>query len=411
MQIRLMMHGVSVGAALLWCALASAANPPVRAITAFIDLDPDHYAEQVTATAARLKQTQARFERAGFSVQTIRITTQPFMQYTGALSPQEGLKLFARLNDLSTQLKVIIDIGPAVLDDRPDPRALALLEEVHARGWPLNASMIVAAADGIHWNTVRAAAHHVAQVAARSERSQGTFAFAAIAMLPAGSPFFPGSYHTGQAGRFAVGLQSASVVAEVLARAHGDAPAAIRELAAALNRYAAELRQLAPDIEAATGWKYWGFDPTPAPMKDDSIAAAMEGFYPGTFGAPGTMTAAYVITSAERQVGAPVVGYSGLMLPVLEDARIAQRWSAAEISVDSLLAYSSVCATGLDTVPLPGDVTEAQLRRIIGDVAVLAYKWKKPLTARLQPVHGRKAGEMTQFDSPYLVNARLQPLR
>jgi len=62
-------------------------------------------------------------------------------------------------------------------------------------------------------------------------------------------------------------------------------------------------------------------------------------------------------------------------------------------------------------VPLPGDVTEAQLARIIGDVAALAYKWKKPLTARLQPVRGRKAGELTEFDSPYLVNARLQPLR
>lgn len=411
MQTRLTMYWASVGAALVWCALASAANPPVRAITAFIDLDPDHYPEQVTATAERLKKAQTRFERAGFSVQTIRITTQPFMQYTGALSPEAGLRLLARLNDLSARLKVIIDIGPAVLDDRPDPRALALLEEVHARGWPLNASMIIAADDGIHWNTVRAAAHHVAQVAARSERSQGTFAFAAIAMLPAGSPFFPGSYHTGQAHRFAVGLQSASVVGEVLARAHGDAPLAIRELAAALNRYALQLRQLAPEIEAATGWKYWGLDPTPAPMKDDSIATAMEGFYPGRFGSPGTMTAAYVITSAERQVSGPVVGYSGLMLPVMEDARIAQRWSDGDISVDSLLAYSSVCATGLDTVPLPGDVTEAQLERIIGDVAALAYKWKKPLTARLQPVHGRKAGEMTQFDSPFLVNARLQPVR
>jgi uncharacterized protein (UPF0210 family) len=399
------------GAALLWCVLAGAANPPVRAITAFVDLDPQHYVEQITATAQRLQQAQARFEQAGFTVQTVRITTQPFMQYAGGLTPQEGLKLFARLNELSTQHKVLIDIGPAVLDDRPDPRALTLLEEVHARGWSLNSSMIVAGDDGIHWNTVRAAAHHVAQVAARSERSQGTFAFAAIAMLPPGAPFFPGSYHTGQAGRFAVGLQSAGVVAEVLGRAHGDAPAAIRELAAALNGYADQVRQLARDIESASGWKYWGFDPTPAPLMDDSIAAAMEGFYPGKFGAPGTMTAAYVITTAEHQVRPPVVGYSGLMLPVMEDKRIAQRWSDGDIGMDSLLAYSSVCATGLDTVPLPGDVTEAQLARIIGDVAVLAYKWKKPLTARLQPVHGRKAGEMTNFDSPFLVNARIQPLR
>jgi uncharacterized protein (UPF0210 family) len=61
-------------------------------------------------------------------------------------------------------------------------------------------------------------------------------------------------------------------------------------------------------------------------------------------------------------------------------------------------------------VPLPGDISEAQLARIMGDVAVLAYKWKKPLTARLLPVHGAAAGAMTQFASEFLTNARLQPL-
>ncbi len=61
-------------------------------------------------------------------------------------------------------------------------------------------------------------------------------------------------------------------------------------------------------------------------------------------------------------------------------------------------------------IPLPGDVTEDQLERIISDVATLAFKWKKPLTARLQPVKGRQAGEKSDFDDPYLVNAVLQKL-
>jgi len=207
-----------------------------------------------------------------------------------------------------------------------------------------------------------------------------------------------------------VGLESVAAVAQVLAHAHGDAPVAIRELTAALTGYAQEMARLAPAVTAATGWKYWGFDPTPAPLMQDSIAAAMEGFGPQPFGSPGTMTAAWVITESEHHVPEPRVGYSGLMLPVLEDTRMAQRWSEGAINMDALLAYSSVCATGLDTVPLPGDVTEAQLARIMGDVAVLAYKWKKPLTARLQPVHGARAGEMTKFESQFLTNARLQPL-
>jgi len=37
-------------------------------------------------------------------------------------------------------------------------------------------------------------------------------------------------------------------------------------------------------------------------------------------------------------------------------------------------------------------------------------KWHKPLSARLQPAPGRKPGEMTEFDDPFLVNAKIQPL-
>jgi uncharacterized protein (UPF0210 family) len=98
------------------------------------------------------------------------------------------------------------------------------------------------------------------------------------------------------------------------------------------------------------------------------------------------------------------------MLPVLEDNRLAQRWSEGKLGIDSLLAYSSVCATGLDTVPLPGDISEEQIARILSDVAALAVKWSKPLTARLLPVKAGHAGERTHFDDPHLTNATLQPL-
>jgi uncharacterized protein len=137
----------------------------------------------------------------------------------------------------------------------------------------------------------------------------------------------------------------------------------------------------------------------------------MESLHSWPVGSAGTLTAAYSITQAQRDLPGPRVGYNGLMIPILEDSLLARRWSEGRLSLDSLLAYSSVCGTGLDTVPLPGDVTEETLARIIGDMAVLAVKWNKPLTARLQPVHGRKAGDMSDFDDPYLVNARLQPVR
>jgi uncharacterized protein (UPF0210 family) len=101
------------------------------------------------------------------------------------------------------------------------------------------------------------------------------------------------------------------------------------------------------------------------------------------------------------------IGYAGLMVPVMEDKVMAQRWAENDFNVDSLLAYSAVCGTGLDTIPLPGDVSLDQMKRMYSDVASLALKWNKPLSARLQPVPGKKAGDMTDYKDPYLFNTTI----
>ena len=392
--------------------LAVAADkPPVRAITAFIDLDPARYEEQVEDTANRLRQASAVFQKAGYEVQTVRITTQPYPRYVRGMSKEQALTLLSNLAALGRKQSVAINIGPAVMTDEPDPAMLEVLEALHSELKQLDASMIVASESGVHWKTVRAAARHIYRVAQKSPRSQGTFNFAATAMLAPGAPFYPGSYHVQEGGRFSIGLQSPSVVARAFAAANGDASEASRLLRAALATEATQVNALAEQVAQVTGWRYWGFDSTPAPLKEDSIGAAMELLHSSSVGSAGTMTAAYIITKAQADLPGPRVGYNGLMLPVLEDSLLARRWSEGMLSIDSLLAYSSVCGTGLDTVPLPGDVTEETLARIIGDMAVLAVKWNKPLTARLQPVYGRKAGEMSAFDNPFLVNARLQPVR
>ena len=48
--------------------------------------------------------------------------------------------------------------------------------------------------------------------------------------------------------------------------------------------------------------------------------------------------------------------------------------------------------------------------RIIGDVATLSVKLSKPLSARLLPIAGAKAGDQTTFDDPNLVNTVIQAL-
>jgi hypothetical protein len=63
-----------------------------------------------------------------------------------------------------------------------------------------------------------------------------------------------------------------------------------------------------------------------------------------------------------------------------------------------------------DTLPLPGDVSEDQIARILGDVATLAYRWNKPLAARLLPAPGKRVGDQTDFSNGVLVKTTIQPL-
>ncbi|MGH9592471.1 MAG: DUF711 family protein, partial [Bryobacteraceae bacterium] len=240
--------------------------------------------------------------------------------------------------------------------------------------------------------------------------SIGNFYFAAIANVPAYTPFYPGSYHQGQGRQFAIALEGANVVAAVMATPR-DAETTRQALISALGMHAERIQDVASKIDQDTGWNYMGMDLSPAPMKYSSIASALAGFTGGQFGSSGTLTAAATVTSALRDIMVRKVGYSGLMMPVLEDTRLAQLWGEGALSMDQLLAYSAVCGTGLDTIPLPGDISEQQLARIIGDVASLSAKWSKPLTARLLPVAGAKPGDRTAFEDPNLVNTILQPLR
>jgi hypothetical protein len=61
-------------------------------------------------------------------------------------------------------------------------------------------------------------------------------------------------------------------------------------------------------------------------------------------------------------------------------------------------------------VPLPGEISEEQIARILGDVAWLAYRWNKPLAARLLPAPGKRAGEQTDFTSAALAKTTIQQL-
>jgi uncharacterized protein (UPF0210 family) len=389
------------------------AKPVIRAITIFTDIDPARLDATFQDAVGMLRTAKTSFEQAGYTVQTTRITTQPFPSLVRGMKREQAIEFFNRYAVLLEKEGIISAIGPAFVHD-VDHDWVEIFARVLAAHPQLDGCILVTDESGIQWPAVHEAAFVMKYLEEHTPNGQGNFGFAAAAMVPENSPFFPASYDLSPKKRFAVAVQGAGFVDEAFSGAKGNLKDAREKLEDILRRDLPGIQRVAAEVERKTGASYLGVDASTAPLRDVSIGAAIEKLTGAPMGAPGTMTAASIITGAlksDQDSSVKRVGYNGLMLPVLEDKGLAKRWSEGNLTLDSLLAYSAVCGTGIDTAPLPGDTTEEQLASIIGDVASLAVKWHKPLTARLFPVPGKKAGDRTEFDSPYLVNATIQKLR
>ena len=231
--------------------------------------------------------------------------------------------------------------------------------------------------------------------------------FAALANVPAGAPFFPAAYHRGDTPAFALAIESADLAVESFTNA-GDLAEARQNLTDALEEHGRRLANAAEKLEPTFG----GIDFSLAPFPEESLSlgTAFERLGVPAVGLHGSVAAAALITEIIDRADFPRTGFSGLMLPVLEDATLATRAAEGTLTVKDLLLYSAVCGTGLDTLPLPGDTTSEQIAPLLLDLAALAQRLDKPLTARLMPIPGKKAGEATNFDFPFFANSRVLAL-
>jgi uncharacterized protein len=383
-------------------------KPPVRALTLGVAEPHPLDARTVNLAAEKLRRANATLEQAGYEVQTVRLSTRPVLSDLAGWAP-DAVAVYA--GDLEGALESagieFCSLGPARRGTAPD--SIAGLADLIAGREALNCSVTVATVGaGVDLAAARGAAEVMLRLAAETKEGFGNFNFAALACVGPGSPFFPAAYHAGPA-NLTVALQGAGIVAEALQGGVGLADVT-RRTRERLVEHATPVVQLAQALAVELGVDFGGIDLSPAPDGDDSIAAAMELAVAGPLGSPGTLALAAAITPGIQGTGLPTCGYNGLMLPVMEDVVLAQRWAEGRLGLEQLLAYSAVCGTGLDTVPLPGDSAAEELTSVICDMASLAVRLRKPLSARLLPVPGKRAGDTTDFSSPYLINTLIKPL-
>jgi len=262
----------------------------------------------------------------------------------------------------------------------------------------------------IHYRAARQTAKAMKRLSNISEEGFANLRFAAIFNTKPGSPFYPAAYHKGPTS-FAIGTENSDLVYKAFSKAQTIEKAAYFLKNILLAEFK-KIENIAEYVSRKEKIQYDGIDVSIATSikPDESVAYAFERLGLGKFGDVGTLAIARVITETIQHLDIKKCGYSGLMLPILEDYGLAQRNNEERYNLTDLLLYSSVCGTGLDTIPLPGNVSEDKLYALLLDIASLAIKLNKPLSARLMPVPHKKAGEMTDYTFEYFVNSKIMKI-
>lgn len=358
---------------------------------------------------------RTRFEANGYEVQSTRLSTQI---WNDAPDIEDLLALETQTKALDIEFLSLGTIFPdephpvGALSKRAiPPNPLAHIADAIAQTETFFASVTLTAASE---DVSKSTANIIQQIAHNTENGYGNLRFAALMNCPPNTPFFPAAYwqatylqNTDM--NFGIGWQAADLVHQTFADAP-DLNTALLHLKTRMEAEGQKIVALAQTLAQEHDITFVGLDVSPAPMGNESIAYAIEQQLPGRFGEPGTLTVCAGLTGTLRTLDLPLCGYSGLMLPVLEDIGLGQRSQEGCFDLDSLLLYSAVCGTGLDTIPIPGDTTTPQIAGILTDVAALSSRLSKPLSVRLFPVPGLNAGEMTRFASPYLTNTTVMPI-
>jgi uncharacterized protein len=382
----------------------------IRSITYF--LNPKYPLDENALRKAGefLAQAKSAYEAAGYEVQTTRLATVPFPNLLGGKVKQLP-RLAQDLANILPQIEIAYAaLGPALIEF---PESYAVIPEAITASENIFFGGVMAdRKNGISLQAIQACAKIIQQASTITPDGFANLRFAALANVKAGSPFFPAAYHDSDEPAFAVATESADLAVDAFA-GRQTIDDGRRELIASITKHGQAIARIAQSlIPNPQSLIFNGVDFSLAPFPADahSLGRAVENMGVPKIGWHGSLAAAAILTEAVDRADFPHTGFSGFMQPILEDSVLALRAAEGTLTIKDALLYSAVCGTGLDTVPLPGDTAAEQIAPLLLDLSALAMRLDKPLTARLMPVPGKKAGDATNFDFAFFANSRIMSL-
>jgi uncharacterized protein (UPF0210 family) len=382
----------------------------IRSITYF--LNPKYPLDENALRKAGefLAQAKSAYQAGGYEVQTTRLATIPFAKLVNGNVDQVPL-LAQKLAGMLSQIGVeYAALGPALIEF---PESYAVIPEAISASENIFFGGVMAdKKNGISLQALKACAKIIQQASTITPDGFANLHFAALANVKAGAPFFPAAYHDGDKPAFAIAVESADLAVDAFF-GRRTVDEGRRELISEIEKHGQAIARIAQSlITNDQSLNFTGIDFSLAPFPDDahSLGRAVENMGVSKIGLHGSLAAAAILTEAVDRADFPHTGFSGFMQPVLEDSVLAQRAAEGVLTIKDALLYSAVCGTGLDTVPLAGDTTAEQIAPLLLDLSALAMRLDKPLTARLMPVPGKRAGDATEFDFGFFANSRVMAL-
>ncbi len=382
----------------------------IRSITYFCNPKYPLNEKVLRQAAEFLVKAKSAYEAAGYEVQTVRVATIPFPKLLGEKNINDLPKFAEQLTKFLQQIGIAyLSLGPALPES---PRSYELIPEAISASENIFLSGVMAD-DKIHLAALRACAEIIIKTAPIDSNGFANLRFAALANVKAGAPFLPAAYHDSDQPAFAIATEAADLAVSAFSSARTIEDGR-QTLIAEITKHGQALARIANELSntQTSNIRFGGIDFSLAPFPDDahSLGNAVEKMGVPKIGLHGSLAAAALLTEAVDRADFPHTGFSGFMQPVLEDSVLARRAAEGALTIKDLLLYSTVCGTGLDTVPLPGDTTADQLIPLLLDLSALALRLDKPLTARLMPVPGKKAGDATSFDFGFFANGKVMHL-
>ena len=385
----------------------------IRSISFSTDTNKVDKTKKETEIKNFFKIANKYFRETEFFVRTKRLNLSPFsinqeLEGSDIIGTIKWLSEFTKNNDIRwlsapfhLQENKIMDINKIAL-------------EILKRYDNVFVNYIIAQNNEINMSGIYHGSKLVKSISKISNNGFENFRFGALFNCEPNAPYFPFTYNDGESG-FSIALELIPKFMEIVSNSDIKDIEVIREeIIMELSPVLSEINDICIEIENSSGVKYNGIDCSLAPFPDNdngSIVNLIEKLGLDGFGGPGTLFFTSYLTNILKNLiiesNIKSIGFNGVMFSLLEDNLLSQKNNKREFSIDSLMAYSTVCGCGLDMIPIPGGVFEDEIASIMLDIASISCVLNKPLGVRLLPIPLRKENEYTNFNHDFLYNTRI----